>query len=269
MTEAEPASERRPKDRVAAEQRADPSAKIIHGAIRIQGEEELERPSSSVAWSGFAAGLTMGLSMLAEGILRAKLPDANWRELVSGFGYTAGFLFVTLGRQQLYTETTLTATLPALHAPKRFGSVLRFWAIVFVTNIIGTLLFAWTATAPGLFPEEFREAFRAIGTEAVEGDFLSTLLKAIGAGWLIALMVWVLPAAGSARFLVIVAATYLIAVAQFAHVIAGSVEVSYAAIVGAISWYEYFVGYMLPALIGNSFGGILLVAVLNHVQAQE
>jgi formate-nitrite transporter family protein len=101
------------KDHADAEQRTDPTAIVLHEAITIQGEHELARPASSVAWSGLAAGLTMGLSMLGEGVLRANLPEAPWRDLVSGFGYTAGFLFVTLGKQQLYTETTLTATLPS------------------------------------------------------------------------------------------------------------------------------------------------------------
>lgn len=249
--------------------RAEPSAKVLHSAITIQGEEELGRPSSSVAWSGLAAGLTMGLSLMAEGILGAKLPEAEWRELVSPLGYAVGFLFVTLGKQQLYTETTLTATLPALHTPKVFGNVLRFWAVVFVTNIIGTLLFAWAATAPGLFPDEFGQAFREIGAEAAEGDFWSILLQGIGAGWIIALMMWVLPASGSAKFFVIVVAAYLIAVAGLAHVIAGSVEVGYAAIVGAVGWGDYWIGFLLPALIGNSIGGIILVAVLNHAQVKD
>src|SRR4051794_37846120 len=45
-----------------ADQRSSPSAKIVHEAIRLEGTEELERPSQSLAWSGLAAGLTMGTS---------------------------------------------------------------------------------------------------------------------------------------------------------------------------------------------------------------
>ncbi|GFO81433.1 MAG: transporter [Methyloceanibacter sp.] len=249
--------------------RADPTAYELHDAIKRMGEDELSRPSSSVAWSGLAAGLTMGLSLIAEGILRAKLPDTDWRELVSALGYSAGFLFVTLGKQQLYTETTLTVTLPLLHALSRFTRVLRFWAIVFVTNIAGTLIFAFAVTRPGLFPPEFRESFTELGEKAIEGSFIDVLLQGVGAGWVIALMVWILPASGSARFFVIIFATYLIAIGQLAHVIAGSVETSFAAMVGAVTWYQYGVGYIVPALIGNSIGGIVFVAILNHAQAKD
>jgi formate/nitrite transporter FocA (FNT family) len=95
------------------------------------------------------------------------------------------------------------------------------------------------------------------------------LLKAVFAGWLIALMVWLLPAASSAKFVVIVAVTWLISVAQFSHVIAGSIEGAFAAIQGAIGWDSYFFGFLLPALIGNSIGGVVFVALLNHAQVKE
>src|SRR3982751_7043155 len=86
-----------------ADRRSSPSAKLVHEAIRLEGTEELGRPSSSIAWSGLAAGLTICCSMLGEGLLQARLPDAPWRDLVAAFGYSLGFLFVTMGREQLFT----------------------------------------------------------------------------------------------------------------------------------------------------------------------
>src|SRR5690348_5477844 len=123
-----------------ADDRSSTTAKVVHEAIRLEGTEELERPSSSVAWSGFAAGLTMGTSMLAQGLLETHLPDAPWRQLVSSFGYCLGFLFVTMGRQQLFTETTLTVMLPYLKGTHRMTEVARYWAIVLGANIVATLL---------------------------------------------------------------------------------------------------------------------------------
>src|SRR5436305_12089134 len=106
-----------------ADDRSSTSAKVVHEAIRLEGTEELERPASSVAWSGLAAGLTMGCSMIAEGLLQARLPAAPWRDLVASFGYSLGFVFVTMGRQQLFTETTLTVMLPVLHGTHRIADV--------------------------------------------------------------------------------------------------------------------------------------------------
>jgi formate/nitrite transporter FocA (FNT family) len=95
------------------------------------------------------------------------------------------------------------------------------------------------------------------------------LIKAVFAGWLIALMVWLLPAAAASRFFVIIAVTWLIGAAHFSHVIAGSVETGFAAIQGAIGWQDYLVGFLIPAFIGNSIGGVVFVALLNHAQVKE
>ncbi|MGZ2412876.1 formate-nitrite transporter family protein [Sphingomonas sp. F9_3S_D5_B_2] len=252
-----------------ADERSSTSAKVVHEAIRLEGTEELERPNSSIIWSGVAAGLTMGCSMLGQGILRSSLPDAPWRELVAAFGYSLGFLFVTMGRQQLFTETTLTVMLPVLHKTHRVRDVARYWTLVFVANIVATLLFAAAATIPHLFRPDAVHAFTELGVKAAEPGFLGVLVKGVFAGWLIALMVWLMPAASSAKFVVIVAVTWLISVGEFSHVIAGSIETGFAAMQGAIGWDSYALGFLLPALIGNSIGGVVFVALLNHAQVKE
>jgi formate/nitrite transporter FocA (FNT family) len=128
-----------------ADDRSAPSGKIVYKAILKEGEEELERSSSALFWSGLAAGLSMGFSMIAEGLLSAYLPDTHWRPLVAKFGYSLGFLIVILGRQQLFTENTLTPILPLLQKKdaKTAGNVLRLWTVVLVANLIGALAMAF------------------------------------------------------------------------------------------------------------------------------
>ena len=69
-----------------AEERRSPSEKVVHQAILNEGGESLERASSALFWSGLAAGLSMGFSMVAEGLLHASLPETAWRPLVSKLG---------------------------------------------------------------------------------------------------------------------------------------------------------------------------------------
>lgn len=252
-----------------ADARSSTTAKVVHEAIRLEGTEELERPSSSVAWSGLAAGLTMGCSMIGEGLLQASLPDAPWRDLVASFGYSLGFLFVTLARQQLFTETTLTVMLPLLHRTHGISTVIRYWAIVFATNIVATVLFAAAASIPGLFSADAAHAFAELGRNAVAPGFTGVLVKGVFAGWLIALMVWLMPASKGMRFFVIIAVTWLIGVAKFSHVIAGSVEGAFAAIHAIVAWDRFVLGFLVPAVIGNSIGGIVFVALLNHAQVNK
>src|SRR5256885_10715414 len=122
-----------------ATERSSPSGKIVYKAISKEGEEELDRSSAALFWSGLAAGLSMGFSMIAEGLLMSRLPDTEWRPLIAKFGYSAGFLIVILGRQQLFTENTLTPVLPFLQGKvkARLANVLRLWIIVLTANLIG------------------------------------------------------------------------------------------------------------------------------------
>jgi formate/nitrite transporter FocA (FNT family) len=48
------------------------------------------------------------MSLAVEGLLQAHLADTPWRSLVVRFGYPFGFLMVVGGRQQLFTENTLS-----------------------------------------------------------------------------------------------------------------------------------------------------------------
>jgi formate/nitrite transporter FocA (FNT family) len=255
------------REREDVERRSSPRTEVVYEAIREEGENELARSSSTLAWDGLAAGLSMGFSLVAEGLLRARLPDAAWRPLVSKLGYSVGFLIIVLGRQQLFTENTLTVILPFLQRPyaETLRNVLRLWAVVFLANTAGALLFAFVAARTELFEPQTREAFSEIGREALKGWWALTLLKGVFAGWLIAMMVWMLPAAESARFFVVVAMTYVVAAGGFSHIIAGSVEVFYAVLTGGAGWADYF-GWMLPTLAGNILGGTTLVAALGHAQ---
>ena len=243
-----------------------PEARVIHEIIREDGEKTLQRGPDAMAWSGFGAGLSMGFSFLTMAFLRADLPDAPWRSLVSGLGYTIGFLIVVLGRQQLFTESTLTAVLPFLirKDSKTFGKMLRLWAVVFLANIVGTLLFAALISRTWLFQPSVNEALKGIAMEALHDSFWPMLVKAIMAGWLIALMVWLIPGAGPARLILILIITYVVAIAHFSHIIAGSVEVGYAVFTGEIAPSAYLTRFMLPTLIGNMIGGVSLVGILNH-----
>src|SRR4051794_23768198 len=91
-----------------ASERQSPGSHVVHEAIVAEGLEELSRTTAALAWSALAGGLSIGFSLVAEAALHAHLPDTAWRPLVSKLGYSVGFLIVILGRQQLFTENTLT-----------------------------------------------------------------------------------------------------------------------------------------------------------------
>ncbi len=210
----------------------------------------------------------MGFSLVTQGLLHAYLPATSWRPVIANLGYSIGFLIVVLGRQQLFTENTLTAILPLLAHPNLHTllRVLRLWLIVLIANLLGALAFAMLVAHTDLFPPEIKAAFSAIGHDAYHSSFSLVLLKSIFAGWLIALMVWLLPAAETARVHIIIIITYVVSLGSFSHIIAGSVDTLYLSSIGELSWQGYLSGFFAPTLLGNIIGGVSLVAALNYAQ---
>ncbi len=245
---------------------AAPHALVIHELVREEGEAELKRRTGALFWSGLAAGLSMGFSMLTLGLLRSGLPDEPWRRLIESFGYCIGFVIVILGRQQLFTESTVTAVLPLM--VKRDKATLfalsRMWIIVLGANLVGTIAFAGLISPEHVFPDEVRRALVETSAGMFEDAFAPQFLRAILAGWLIALMVWLLPSARSARLFVIILLTYVVAIGHFPHVIAGSAEAAFAVFTGHATLADFGSRFFLPTLLGNMIGGVALVAVLNH-----
>jgi len=264
----EPGAVTTPIEKKQVQERVAVGVNVVYEAIRLEGEIELARPAAALAWSAFAAGLSMGFSFVAEALLRTHLPPAPWTPLITKFGYSLGFLIVILGRQQLFTENTLTAVLPVLlhKSGKALMRVARLWGIVLSANLLGTCMFAYFVAYTSIFDRQTKAAFYAIGYAHIGIGFGTTFLRAIFAGWLIALMVWLLPGAEHARVTIIIILTYIVGLGGFAHIIAGSTTVFYLVAIKAVSWGDYTLYFFFPTLVGNIFGGVSLVAALGHAQ---
>jgi formate/nitrite transporter FocA (FNT family) len=268
--EAQPSSEMSDSEKQSVEERGSGSAKVVHEVVRLQGDEELGRPIQSLLLSGFAAGVAISASLLAEASLRMRLPETGWRELVVGLGYTVGFVIVILGNLQLFTESTVTGVLPVATHPtaRNFARLLRLWAAVFVTNIAGTLLVATLMAARIIVSPEQLAAAVEISKPLLAHDTGATLLLALPAGFLIASIAWILPNARGGEFWVIMLITYVVAVCGFSHVVAGSAEAWLLMLTGQASLGWAVGGFILPALVGNVIGGAGLFSVLAHGQVR-
>lgn len=256
------------KQKRQVETQTRPNAALIHETIRAEGVSELERTAWALAASGFAAGLSLGFSFITEGLLEHALPPGPLRAVIAPLGYTVGFLIVVLGRQQLFTENTLTPVLPLLHNrdAKTLGKVLRLWAIVLAANLVGALIIAAILAYIPLFEPGVHDSLADLAEKTLEDGFGVTFARAVFAGWLIALMVWLLPAAEGARPTIIGVITYVVALAQFSHVIAGSVDCAFLVFAGTAGWDDFTLRFFFPTFLGNVCGGVALVAALNYGQ---
>lgn len=250
------------------EERSSPATPVIYEVVRRLGEEEMARPYFSLWWSGVAAGLSISFSLLSQAILQTHLPDAPWRPLVADLGYVVGFVMVVLSRQQLFTENTITVVLPVMAEPtlRNLRSLGQMWGVVLAANLAGTLFAAGICIfTPALTPE-LRDGMLALSGHILDHGWIEMVFKGIGAGFLIAAMVWLLPGAENAQFQVVVLMTYLIAVGGFAHIIAGSVEAFLLILHGDAGVWPVFADFFVPVLIGNVIGGTALFALIAYAQ---
>lgn len=247
------------------------SAPIIYEVLRREGEQEMERPLSSLWWSGVAAGLSLSLSLLAQAVLQAHLPDTPWRPLVSSLGYVLGFLVAVMARHQLFTENTITPVLPLAAKPtlKNLGRMGRLWAVVLAANVAGTFCAALFYTFSAVVSPDTRAAMLEIAHHSMAHPPGEMFARAVAAGFVIAAMVWLLPSAGQAQPLIVILMTYLVAAAEFAHIIAGSLEAFMLVFAGRLTVGPLLAGFMGPVLLGNVIGGTLLFALISYAQVAE
>jgi formate/nitrite transporter FocA (FNT family) len=246
-------------------------AVVVYEIIRAEGEGELGRTVSALWWSGLAAGVSIGFSFLSEAVLAAHLPDTPWKSIIAKTGYAVGFLIVILGRQQLFTENTLTVVLPVITRWRLdwLVGMLRLWGIVLAANVVGCFVFALALSRTDMVSAEVAQGLNTVVQTLMHNTPWQMFIKGLGAGWIIAALVWMLHASDGAEFTVIALMTYLIALCGFTHVVAGSAEALYGVLTGHVTLVAAIFGFFLPTLAGNVFGGTVLFAALSYAQVRS
>ena len=268
-------SRKKPQDAQAEEKSVSEatalSPKLIYEVIRREGRDELNRTNRSLIWSGISAGMLISLSVLGEAIFRTYLPDAGWRFLLENLGYSLGFIAVIMGRMQLFTENTITTVLPLMQERSLniLCRLMRLWAVVLGANVIGAFaaaaLFIYTPAIPAeVLPAIISLSEHATGMPAAEGFW-----RAIPAGVIVALIVWMMPQADETSFFLILVFTWLIAAGDFAHIVAGSVEMAVMILDGQLGLMAAVFEFFLPVLAGNIVGGTIIFTLVAWGQVRD
>ena len=138
-----------------------------------------------------------------------------------------------------------------------------------VANWIGCIAIAFAFTRLALVPEDISEAVVDASRHYTELSAYTAFVHAIGAGFLVAAMVWIMPGAEASKFVLISFTAWLIALGGFTHVIAGMVEIAALVFAGDLSFMRAFLTLALPTLAGNVLGGTGLFALLAHAQVKD
>ena len=246
-----------------------PTAHQIFTQVSENARGELARNTLSLAISGVAGGLTMGLTGLSVSILLSMVGNSPAGQITAFFFYPLGFMVVILGRSQLFTENTLYPVALMLAERRHYLSTLRLWATVFPANIVGALLFALLAVKTGALRPEYVAQLTRLGVEAQSVPMSHVFWSGVVGGWIIAMVAWLVSASHSitGSVLLIWSMTFIVGLGHFAHCIATSGEMISSVLNGQLHGSQFF-GWLLPATLGNITGGVLLVTLLEYGQSK-
>jgi formate/nitrite transporter FocA (FNT family) len=231
--------------------------------------DELKQPDHSHVTLGILAGIGVGFGALMVGVGVSLVPEA-YPELVTRFlvagAYAIGFVLVIMGRTLLFTEYTTIALLPALTGAARPGALLRFWALVYVANLVGGGLIALAIAkmGPGLGVIDI-DRMAAFAHALIDPAAPFILLSAVLAGWLMGVLSWlvVVVREGIAQMVLIAIVGGTIGFAHLHHAITGTIEVSVAVWFGRVP-FDSLVSFVLWTTVGNVIGGVLFAVSIRY-----
>jgi formate/nitrite transporter FocA (FNT family) len=244
--------------------------KILQVQIR-EGLSELNRPAGGLFLSALSAGLDIGFGPLFMAIMLTaaefSFTSELTKELLLANAYAIGFVFVILGRSELFTEHTTLAVLPVLDGQASVGQLGRLWGTVYLGNIVGGSIFAASIVlvAPALGVAE-PKAFAEIAIPLVDHGWPVLLAAGVLAGWLMGLLSWLIAAGQESvsRFLFVWVVAASIGFAHLPHSIAGTVEVLAGVLVSPEVTFLDFGRFLLLATVGNAIGGSVFVSLLKY-----
>jgi formate/nitrite transporter FocA (FNT family) len=222
----------------------------------------LRRSWTNLAATGLVGGFDIGLGVLALLVVE----EATGSRILGALAFGIGFVALTLGRSELFTENFLVPVTAVVGGKGRTRDLVRLWGTTLVTNLLGGWLVS--ALIMGALPRLAETAVRS-------GEFYSDL----GIGWMsfslgliggaaITLMTWMERGSGTelGRLVSVFSIAFLLAAGPINHVIVLSIEMFTAFQVGAPFSYLDWAAVAGWAALANLAGGLLIVTLLRLFQ---
>jgi formate/nitrite transporter FocA (FNT family) len=238
---------------------------------------EHDRSNWKLFISSFSAGLEIGFSVFLMYILFSLfngLIHPSALHTLLAFAYPLGFIFVIIGKSELFTEHTTLAVIPVLNGNTSLRSLLILWGVIYAGNLAGGFLFGYTMS---IMPERMgivnEGAFLALAEKLIDHDWEIITASGIFAGWLMGLLSWLITSARDtiSRILLVTLITTVIGIGGLHHSIVGSIETFTAWITSVeVIWRDYF-HVQIWATLGNILGGVVFVAFIkfSHVKSRS
>ena len=244
------------------------SSDEIFQRIIAAADEEITAGWRELYFAGLAGGFAITITVLLYASLRAAT-DAD--PILSVLLYPIGFIYIIIGGYQLYTENTLPPVALTLERLASVPALLRNWVVVLLGNFTGGALGAVVLATTGVLSPEAATALLELSQKGVDTPATDLFFKGAVAGLIVAGVVWVEYAARDtiSRLVVVYLAFLAIPLGNLFHVVVSFTEMSYLLLEGEVAAAVGLTEFVIPVLLGNTVGGVVLVTVVNYYQTSE
>ncbi len=237
---------------------------VNHNA-KIKAQTPLRR----VALLGILGGAYIAMGALLSVMIGYGFPEASASnpaliKLLMGATFPVGLIIIVLAGGELFTGCCAYFIPNILSGRERWTTMVRYCSIVWITNFIGALIFGYLmvylphvshypTTLDGLYAIAEAKCSNAIGV---------TILKGVGANWLVCLAVWLGMSSRSVvgKILGIWFPVMTFVAIGYEHSVANMFFLPVAMFEGFdLTIGEMLIKNLIPATVGNIIGGALFV----------
>jgi len=240
----------------------------VHETARYK--EQTTIPNTLVL--AFMAGAYIALGGLLSMMVGGGLPgiaasNPGLQKFIFGAVFPLGLILCVIAGADLFTGNTAYFIPPVMGRKMPIRSMFKNWTLVWVGNFIGALFVGYVlAYMTGIFAKDpWLTTLNNIAEVKTTAPFLKVFVKGIGANWLVALAVWLSFAAKdiAGKIMAIWFPVMAFVALGFEHSIANMFFLPLAKMYGSpISWGDILVNNLIPATLGNIFGGSILTGGL-------
>ncbi len=228
------------------------------------GVKKANLPAVKMLLLGMLAGAYIGFGAYVFILATAAGGDAFQSMIAKLTGaalFPVGLMMVILCGAELFTGNNLL-TLALMDKKITAGKMLKNWVIVYIGNLIGSVLLAFLLVKSGLLADAAAERAMAVAASKASIPFMAAVIRGILCNVLVVLACWLQAGAKDliGKIFGIWFPIMLFVFAGFEHSVANMTYIPMGMFLGAdVTIGAFFIGNLLPVTIGNLIGGAVVV----------
>ena len=182
-------------------------------------------------------------------------------KLVGAALFPVGLMMVILCGAELFTGNNLL-TLALMDKKITAGKMLTNWVVVYIGNLIGSVVLAFLLVKSGLLADAAAERAMAVAVSKTSMPFMAAVIRGILCNILVVLACWLQAGAKDliGKIFGIWFPIMLFVFAGFEHSVANMTYIPMGMFLGAdVTAGAFLLGNLLPVTIGNLIGGAVVI----------